>query len=1354
MKKIYLIALSVFLYCFSVTAQDGPTDASTCANFVGNGTDWSFNVYDATPVFGPGVGVDLFVDPGVEVNANYYGLIFTLDDGSGCGAASFFLQANTDPPGDQVIACAGGGTTGDANIFVLSGFFECELFCVGSTQGFEVIFWADDDPVITNDPALDTDGDGFNDATWDGATFDVLDGPYSTTADMDAISFGDASIDSYTDGCADVVFQVTEVSCVDNGDGACGGTIDYSYTIDAYCESVANPNGLADQYPFAGSFTVTDCAGETNFVAGGCFVTDAATVVGSIPISAACCDGAGVTVELSVGADFDGSGALEAGEVPNFPDPGNQIASCVTAESCANCAVASCPDFNAISYGPACNGYSICIGYVDADMDGIGDSGEDPTGTTMTVATGLATSTAQPPIDNSIMPFDSSNDGVDMVDAIGFCLTVLFDNPACDPEPYTPLVTLLCPDGTPATYMGNEVTDFDILAFFGVPGGTSIYPPLVGIITAPVCPFFTDGTGAVAGNVELFVADAMGNPTAASCLVVEGPVPACDTDNTADPAANAIPIQFNDNDDLLTAAGAPPFACGIDAVADLSSACGACNDPPTCPNFNVVSYGFECNGYSICIGYADADADGTGDNGEDPTGTTMTVTDGLATSTPQAPITDGIIPFDSTNDGVDMIDAIGYCLTVLFDIPTCEPEPYTPMVTLLCPDGTPATLNGVEVTNYDILANDFGVAGGTAIYPPVVGIITAPVCPFFSDGTGAVAGNVEVFIADAMGNPTATSCLVVEGPLPACDTDNTANPAANEILIQFNDNVDPLLIAAGAPAFTCGIDAVADLSSACGACAASVCSGDPDYSAPSEVCSSVAGASNYTLTPGAGCTNPISTQFPANDRYDYFITIYIDPATGAPANAPAGYDPVTATNTFAPDLANVLSGTLGGDIGFDAGTQCATPVGLVLTNIACEPAFFSFFIVPVDYDSDLDGDAMFGDVLDDADPAYCPPIRYDVTIYPNLTVTTTPSADCTTVTATIMSDGDTDCTPADGTEMMTCSVDGDLNFDFSAAFADPLGCSTLTATAACSGCDAAPVPGCTDPCDPAFNPASTDDTLCEGYDMTCNADCTAGPFGGMWDAATCACIDETVPVNGCTDAAADNFDPAANCDDGSCVGGVPGCTDPCDPAFDPASTDDTLCQGYDDTCNDDCTIGPFGGTWDAATCACIDETAPVDGCTDDTADNYDPAANCDDGSCTSAGVCNITVTITNTGCTDPNDTPEDTSDDVTTYSVTVTDVGGTGTTWAGTIGTTPLTGQAYGVPYTGSFLGLGSIPVMVNEEGGTMCTATTDDLIVSGCGMTNIPTLSQWGLMILALLMMTFGALRIGSVSLSSSRKK
>jgi len=152
--------------------------------------------------------------------------------------------------------------------------------------------------------------------------------------------------------------------------------------------------------------------------------------------------------------------------------------------------------------------------------------------------------------------------------------------------------------------------------------------------------------------------------------------------------------------------------------------------------------------------------------------------------------------------------------------------------------------------------------------------------------------------------------------------------------------------------------------------------------------------------------------------------------------------------------------------------------------------------------------------------------------------------------------------------------------------------------------DCPEIMGCTDPCAPSYNPNATiDDGSCEPYTNTCNQDCAAGPFGGNWDMTTCSCINEITPVNGCTDEAATNYDPAANCDDDSCTYLM--CEDPCAPNFGAEGA----CEPYNDTCNEDCTAGPFGGTWDATSCACVDEITPVNGCTDEAATNYDPAAN-------------------------------------------------------------------------------------------------------------------------------------------------
>ena len=74
-----------------------------------------------------------------------------------------------------------------------------------------------------------------------------------------------------------------------------------------------------------------------------------------------------------------------------------------------------------------------------------------------------------------------------------------------------------------------------------------------------------------------------------------------------------------------------------------------------------------------------------------------------------------------------------------------------------------------------------------------------------------------------------------------------------------------------------------------------------------------------------------------------------------------------------------------------------------------------------------------------------------------------------------------------------------------------------------------------------------------------------------------------------------------------------GCTDPTATNYDPTATvDDGTCS-YTFVCDDGdpCTID----TWNAATGLC-EFTYVGDGCTDPTATNYDPAATCDDGSCT------------------------------------------------------------------------------------------------------------------------------------------
>ena len=94
-----------------------------------------------------------------------------------------------------------------------------------------------------------------------------------------------------------------------------------------------------------------------------------------------------------------------------------------------------------------------------------------------------------------------------------------------------------------------------------------------------------------------------------------------------------------------------------------------------------------------------------------------------------------------------------------------------------------------------------------------------------------------------------------------------------------------------------------------------------------------------------------------------------------------------------------------------------------------------------------------------------------------------------------------------------------------------------------------------------------------------------------------------LPIFGCTDPTALNYDSTATIDDGSCIAGVYGCTDPAAINYYPgANLDDGSC--------------------------CY-----VAGCTDPTAANYDPAACIDDGSCTYSTTCSASP-ITNLGVTD------------------------------------------------------------------------------------------------------------------------
>ena len=122
-------------------------------------------------------------------------------------------------------------------------------------------------------------------------------------------------------------------------------------------------------------------------------------------------------------------------------------------------------------------------------------------------------------------------------------------------------------------------------------------------------------------------------------------------------------------------------------------------------------------------------------------------------------------------------------------------------------------------------------------------------------------------------------------------------------------------------------------------------------------------------------------------------------------------------------------------------------------------------------------------------------------------------------------------------------------------------------------------------------------------------------------------------VMGCTNSLATNYNPLANCDDGSCILKNPGCMDP--EALNYSSCFNTDCDGNIPGSAAYIT----GGTYGVDTCCCT--TA---GCMDPNADNYNAAACIDDGSCIYSGCTDFTAcnyvplaTVDDGSCVYPSD---------------------------------------------------------------------------------------------------------------------
>ena len=127
-------------------------------------------------------------------------------------------------------------------------------------------------------------------------------------------------------------------------------------------------------------------------------------------------------------------------------------------------------------------------------------------------------------------------------------------------------------------------------------------------------------------------------------------------------------------------------------------------------------------------------------------------------------------------------------------------------------------------------------------------------------------------------------------------------------------------------------------------------------------------------------------------------------------------------------------------------------------------------------------------------------------------------------------------------------------------------------------------------------------------------DVLVAPVDPNTGSSTSPC-DNTQILLGCADPSANNFNPLANTDDGSCTFDIPGCTDSLATNFDPnADLDDSSCIYPNPGCTD-----PIGLNYnvnadiDDGSCTYMD---PLQGCMDSTADNYNSLAEVSDDSCT------------------------------------------------------------------------------------------------------------------------------------------
>ena len=176
--------------------------------------------------------------------------------------------------------------------------------------------------------------------------------------------------------------------------------------------------------------------------------------------------------------------------------------------------------------------------------------------------------------------------------------------------------------------------------------------------------------------------------------------------------------------------------------------------------------------------------------------------------------------------------------------------------------------------------------------------------------------------------------------------------------------------------------------------------------------------------------------------------------------------------------------------------------------------------------------------------------------------------------------------------------------------------------------------GCTDDSSgsdwwPDINGNDRDGNPCTGYNyLTSTTDCANGYNVINYDPNAAVDYGCQLPIPGCTDDTAYNYDASATHDDGSCTpcaSGIVGCMDPLANNYEPcASVNNSTMCGYDGCIfNWADNYGCSQAYNPTATSPCGEQVninisgfCTLAGCMDDTANNYDSNVTVDDGSCT------------------------------------------------------------------------------------------------------------------------------------------